>query len=43
MQYNGRKRSFSKLPFIIDEIVGVSAGKAVVVKSGLDYYTIALN
>lgn len=43
MQFNGRKRGFSKLPFIIDEVVGVSAGKAVVVKSGVDYYTIALN
>jgi hypothetical protein len=43
MQFNGKKRNFSKLPFIIDKVIGVSAGKAVVVKSGLDYYTIALN
>ncbi|MCK5128950.1 MAG: hypothetical protein KAQ68_03790 [Clostridiales bacterium] len=43
MSFNGKKRGFSKLTFAIDEVIGVSSGKAVVVRSGEKYYTVALH
>lgn len=43
MNFNGEKRKFSKLPFIIDEIIGRCEGRAVIVKSSDNYFIIALN
>jgi len=43
MNFNGQKRNFSKLPFETDEVIGVCDGKAVVLRSGADYYIVGLN
>ena len=43
MNFNGQKRNFSKLPFVTEEVVGVCEGKAVVLRSGWDYYIVGLN
>ncbi len=43
MNFNGQKRSFSKLSFETDEVIGVCTGKAVVLRAGLDYYIVGLN
>lgn len=43
MNFNGQKRSFAKLPFDTQEVVGVCDGKAVVLRSGWDYYIVGLN
>ena len=43
MNFNGQKRNFSKLPFVIDEVVGECSGKAVVLRAGSDYYLVGLN
>jgi hypothetical protein len=43
MNFNGQKRNFAKLPFDTEEVVGVCGGKAVVLRSGWDYYIVGLN
>ncbi len=43
MNFNGQNRSFAKLNFRIDEVVGVCKGKSAVLRTGNDYYIISLN
>ena len=43
MNFNGQSRSFAKLSFGVDEVIGTCGGKSVVVRSGTDYYIVGLN
>ena len=43
MNFNGQKRNFAKLNFLTDEVIGVCGSKAVVLRSGINYYLVGLN